>query len=144
MRQNSSGSYADGSLRRRFHVSVRHHPPASDVILRLSPLSRYDRTRLDADPVVVHWRVGGGHDGQFTLIENGAEQQFVIPVCRSALAFVHVNCWSEYGGTAVPADDRLPGRRIIGYLHAIDSSPAAGFGGAQPPSNRSAFTHTFF
>lgn len=36
----------------------------------------------------------------FTLIENGAEQQFVIPGCRSALAFVHVNCWSEYGGTA--------------------------------------------
>jgi hypothetical protein len=59
MHQNSSGKYADGSLRRRFHVSVRHHPPASDVILRLSPLSRYDRTRLDVDPVVVHWRVGG-------------------------------------------------------------------------------------
>ena len=59
MHQNSSGKYADGSLRRRFHVSVRHHPPASDVILRLSPLSRYDRTRPDVDPVVVHWRVGG-------------------------------------------------------------------------------------
>ena len=62
MHQNSSGKYADGSLRRRFHVSVRHHPPASDVILRLSPLSRYDRTRLDVDPVVVHWRVGGGQN----------------------------------------------------------------------------------
>ena len=47
MRQNSSGS---SSLRRRFHVSVRHHPPASDVILRLSPLSRYDRTAWTPTP----------------------------------------------------------------------------------------------
>ena len=69
----------------------------------------------------------------------------MIPGCRSALAFVHVNCWSEDGGTAVPADDRLPGRQIIGYIHAIDSSPAAGFGGAQPPYQTGPLspTHSF-
>jgi hypothetical protein len=68
------------------------------------------------------------------LIENGAEQQFVIPGCRSALAFVHVNCWSEYGGTAYRRTTVCRGRRIIGYLHAIDSSPATGFADAQTKS----------
>lgn len=124
MQRHMSGRYPDGSVRPRFHVSVgnpHHHP---DILLTLSPLSRYDRSRLGAEPVPVHWRSSGGGEGLLTLLENGVEQRFVISPGSSASTFVHLTCWSDHPGIALRRGGHLPVRRIIGFLDDIEADPA--------------------
>jgi glycosyltransferase involved in cell wall biosynthesis/SAM-dependent methyltransferase len=121
MQRHMSGRYPDGSVRPRFRVSVGnpHHHPA--LALTLSPLSRYHRSRLGAEPVQVNWRSSGGRQGSFTLLENGAPQRFVISPDLSASPFVHLTCWSDHPGMARRRGDRWPVRRIIGFLDDVEA-----------------------
>jgi glycosyltransferase involved in cell wall biosynthesis len=121
MQRDLSGRHVDGSVSARFHLSTGNPKSARDIVLRMSPLSRYDRSRLGALPVRVQWRSSGGGRGAFTLVENGAEQRFAISPGESPSAFVHVTCWSDYSGIPLEGGGRLPARRIIGFLDGIDS-----------------------
>jgi GT2 family glycosyltransferase len=120
MRQDMSGRYADRGVSRRFRFSV-VSPFARHITLTLSPLSRYDRSRCGAEPVIVRWRASGGGEGVFTLLETGAEQQVVISP-NIASPFIHITCWSDHPGVAVGAGGGLPARRIVGFLDDVQGS----------------------
>jgi glycosyltransferase involved in cell wall biosynthesis len=121
MQRHMSGRYPDGSVRPRFRVSVGnpHYHPA--IALTMSPLSRYHRSRLGAEPVQVRWRSSGGGHGSFTLLENGAPQRFVIAPDLSASTFVHLTCWSDHPGMARHRGGRSPTHRVIGFLEEVEA-----------------------
>ncbi len=120
MQRDMSGRHTDGSISSRFRFSVAQAGGHGRVLLTMSPLSRYDRSRLGAPPVTVRWRSSAGACGILTLRENGAEQRFEISPEASCSDFVHVTCWSDYPGTPLAVGGRLPARRIIGFLDGID------------------------
>jgi glycosyltransferase involved in cell wall biosynthesis len=120
MRQDMSGRYADGGVGRRFRVSLANPEGRRDMTLTLSPLSRYDRSRRGAPPVTLRCRTSAGGGGVFTLLENGAEQRFVIRAKRPA-PFVHVTAWTDHPGVALGRGAGLPARRIIGFLDAVEA-----------------------
>jgi hypothetical protein len=121
MRQDMSGCYADGGVRSRFRFSVGNPHRRGEIALTLSPLSRYEPSRLGAAPVTVQWESSGGEQGTLILLENGLEQRFVISLGASVSAFVHVTCWSDYRGTSAGRDGRLPACRIIGFLDSVEA-----------------------
>ena len=118
MRQDMSGRYADGGVGGRFRFSVANPNGRRHITLALSPLSRYDRSRRGAAPVTVRWRASGGGEGALTLLENAAEQQFVISPERAS-SFIHVTCWSDHPGVDLGGGGGLPARRIIGFLDSV-------------------------
>jgi len=119
MRRDMSGRYADGGVARRFRFSLGNPAGRRQITLTLSPLSRYDRSRRGAPPVTVRCRTSAGGGGVFSLLENGAEQQFVITAKRSS-PFVHVTCWTDHPGVPLGRGAGLPARRIIGFLDAAE------------------------
>lgn len=120
MRWDMSGRFADGGIARRFRFSVGNPRGRRHVTLTLSPLSRYDRSRLGAEPVTIRWRVSGGGSGVLMLLENGSEQQFVIsPGTTSSL--IHATCRSSHPGVALGRGGGLPARRIVGFLDSAES-----------------------
>ena len=120
MRRDMSGRHADGSVGRRFRFSVADLRERGRVTLCMSPLSRYDRARLGASPVRVRWQASGGDGGVFDLLENGTEQRFVIAP-ETGKPLVHVTCWSDDPGVYLGPGGNLPGRRIIGFLDAVEA-----------------------
>jgi hypothetical protein len=120
MRRDMSGRYADGGVAPHFHFSFGNPDGRRRVTLALSPLSRYDRARHGAPPVTVRWQTSAGGEGEFGLLENGAEQRFVITVERSS-PFVHVTCWADHPGVHVGSGAGLPARRIVGFLDDVDA-----------------------
>jgi hypothetical protein len=119
MRHDMSGRYADGGVARRFRFSVGNPHGRERLTLTLSPLSRYDRSRHGAEPVVVRYRSSLGDGGVFTLVESGTEQRFVIAVTRRA-PLMHFTCWSDHAGVPLGHGAGLPARRIIGFLDAVE------------------------
>ncbi len=119
MQKDMSGRYADGGVAPRFRFSIGHPHGRGPVTVTLSPLSRYDRSRLATAPVVIRWKASAGGEGAFALLENGAEQRFVISP-ELPWSFVHVSCWSDALGTDLGRGAGLPARRIIGFLDAVD------------------------
>ena len=119
MRSDMSGRYADGGVARRFRFSLGNPHRRDQITLTFSPLSRYDRSRLSAAPVRVRWRASTGSAGVFTLLENGAEQHFVISSGQPS-PLVHVTCWSDHPGVHLGGGAGLPARRIVGFLDAVE------------------------
>ena len=119
MQRDMSGRHIDGSVGSRFRFSLGNPDRHRDIELTMSPLSRYDRSRLGAPPVTLQWRSSAGARGTFTLIENGREQRFVMCPGESPSDFVHVTCKSDYPGTPLASGGRLPSRRIVGFLDGI-------------------------
>jgi glycosyltransferase involved in cell wall biosynthesis len=119
MTRNMSGRFDDGGVGPRFRFSLGNPRGRRDITLTLSPLSRYDESRRGAPPVTVHWQTSAGGAGSFALLENGAEQRFVISVERPS-AFVHVTCWTDHPGVELGPGGSLPARRVVGFLDAFD------------------------
>lgn len=119
MRRDMSGRYADGGVARRFRFSLGNPQGRRRITLTLSPLSRYDRSRRGAAPVTLRCRTSAGGSGVFTLLENGAEQQFAITANESS-PFVHVTCWTDHPGVRLGRGAALPARRIVGFLDAVE------------------------
>ena len=120
MGRDMSGRYADGGVGPRFRFSAGNPHGRGRVTLTFSPLSRYDRSRLGADPVAIRWRASTGGSGTFTLLETGAEQHFAISPGRPS-PFVHVTCRADHPGVILGAGGGLPERRIVGFLDAVEA-----------------------
>ena len=118
MRRYMSGRYADGGVGRNFRFSVGE--PRDRVTLTLTPLSRYDHSRLGDEPVTIRWRANTGGAGVLSLRETGAPQHFAISPGRQS-PFVHVTCRSDHPGVCLGAGGGLPARRIIGFLDAVEA-----------------------
>jgi glycosyltransferase involved in cell wall biosynthesis len=118
MQREMSGRYPDGGVDRRFRFSVGDPGGDGRVALTLSPLSRYDRSRLGQDPVTIRWRASTGSAGVLSLRETGLPQQFALLLPRSA-PFVHVTCRADHPGVPLGAGGGLPPRRIVGFLDAV-------------------------
>jgi hypothetical protein len=69
--------------------------------------------------VTVRWQTSAGGAGELALLENGAEQRFVITVERPS-PFVHVTCSADHAGVHLGAGAGLPARRIVGFLDDVD------------------------
>lgn len=121
MRRDMSGRHADGGVAPCFKVSVGNPHRHATITLRMSPLSRYDRSRLGAEPVMVHWRSETGAGGTFTIVENGAEQEFQLPAGARPSGFTHLVCRAAHPGVALGAGAGLPARRIVAFLDDVKS-----------------------
>jgi glycosyltransferase involved in cell wall biosynthesis len=119
MRHDMSGRYADGGVGRRFRFSIGNPHRRQRVMLTLSPLSRYDRSRRGGPPVTLRCRTSAGGGGVFTLLENGSEQRFAIEARRPS-PFLHVTCWTDHPGVYLGPGAGLPARRIVGFLDTVD------------------------
>jgi glycosyltransferase involved in cell wall biosynthesis len=120
MRRDMSGRYADGGVDPSFRFSVGNPRGRDHVTLTLSPLSRYDRSRLGDEPVTIRWRANTGGAGVLALQENGTQQHFAISPGRPS-PFVHVTCHSDHPGVCLGAGAGLPARRIIGFLDTVEA-----------------------
>ncbi len=116
-----SGCYANGAVSRRFMFSIGNPDQKSQVKLRLRPLSATIKERIAARPITVHWQSNTGTRGSFLLMENGVEQEFLLPVGASPLktGFAHFKCKADFAGF-----DGLTGRsdisdKIVAYLREV-------------------------
>lgn len=116
-----SGCYPNGAVSRRFMFSIGNPDQKSQVMIRLSPLSATINGRVAAQPVTIHWQSNTGTRGSFPLMENGFEQEFLLPVGVSSLktGFVHFKCEADFAGL-----DGLTGRsdesdKIVAYLREV-------------------------
>jgi glycosyltransferase involved in cell wall biosynthesis len=121
MMKELSGVYFDGGIAPHFYFSAGNPLAKSQLRLSLTPLSRYDRSRLGFQPVAINWKSSGGQRGQIMLLENGHTQEFTLPLDQSNPdLFAHFYCQADASVYSITAGGTLPSRCIIGFLDRID------------------------
>jgi GT2 family glycosyltransferase len=120
MRKEMSGCNADGSLEPKFQFSVGNPCHQEAVMLRLSPLSAFDQSRLGKSPVIIRWQSSSGQRGIFSLQENGQTQWFTLPLDATGPGgFTHFRCQVNLPSRYVRCETNLPARSVTGYLVSI-------------------------
>jgi glycosyltransferase involved in cell wall biosynthesis len=121
--QNISGRYADGGVAPVFHFSLGQPPGAPRVVkMRLTPLSKFDRSRIGCAPIIISWKSAAGDRGTFSLQENGRTQEFKLALSRPVTyPYVHFRCRADHPGQLIEAGAGLARRRIIGFLDDVEA-----------------------
>lgn len=122
MAHNVSGRYSDGGVAPIFHFSVGHPAGAPQtVIVRLTPLSKFDTSRIGGPPVTLVWTSTAGDRGTLHLQEDGRTQEFTLRPSRPpSCPFVHFRCRANHPGQLIEAGAGLPRRRIVGFLDGVE------------------------
>lgn len=121
--QNISGRYADGGVAPVFHFSLGQPSGVPRAVkMRLTPLSKFDRSRIGCAPIIIAWKSAVGDRGTFHLQENGHTQEFTLPLSRPVTCpFVHFRCRADHPGQLIEAGAGLSRRRIIGFLDDVEA-----------------------
>lgn len=116
-----SGCYPNGAICERFRFSISIHEHKSHVKIRIRPLSATLDERIGANPITIIWRSNSGTKGSFILLENGKEQEFLLPIGEPSqqTGFIHFVCKSDFAGIEGLMENAASTDKIFAYLEGV-------------------------
>ncbi len=120
MEHEFSGWFDDGSVCNRFYFTVNRNARESTVIIRIKPLSAFDKKLIGEKSVEIHWESSDKSKGTFCLKQNGNAQEFQLPFAkRGKEGMVTFRCHGKAIGRKLYASGTMIEHPIIAFLDEI-------------------------